>query len=398
MLKAALLFLVLVILPDRAAARDLRADPATGEGTSAVEGEAVGDDTVEERAERAARAVRSQEVFPRATIGLAGEIEGDWTVASDEAADEIATLQATVEAASALEWAEGSGLFSTLVFEQVRDQDDDGAFEDEGLYVEELYAAWQWERTNLLGGKFDPAFGLASDAAPGIYGSDFADDYELTERLGLGAGFAFDAGGGEHRLDAATFVADTTALSGSTITDRGELDRSDGGPSNTGDLRSFTLMLQGSFVDERAGDGAGIGYALSLERQAGGRGDPGDEIGVAAATTRIVPLDGDRTLELLGEIALFDDIAATKEGAGYLTLGAALGFAPWSLSATYALRHVENDDHLATLTLEHEVSENASIAVGYRFGDEEGVVSHGIGALLLVSLGAGIALAPGGAR
>ena len=47
------------------------------------------------------------------------------------------------------------------------------------------------EHFSLFAGKFNPAFGLGFDLAPGIYGEDHPEDYELTERIGFGGSVTF---------------------------------------------------------------------------------------------------------------------------------------------------------------------------------------------------------------
>jgi hypothetical protein len=74
-------------------------------------------------------------------------------------------------------------------------------FDDEGFFVETLFLRWEWDRFSLHAGKFNPAFGFAWGLAPGIYGVDFAEDYEITERIGFGGTIEFgDAAVGRHRL------------------------------------------------------------------------------------------------------------------------------------------------------------------------------------------------------
>lgn len=34
-------------------------------------------------------------------------------------------------------------------------------------------------------GKLNPGFGIAWDKAPGIYGTDLAEDYEISERISV---------------------------------------------------------------------------------------------------------------------------------------------------------------------------------------------------------------------
>ncbi len=95
-------------------------------------------------------------------------------------------------------------------------------FEDIGVFVETLGLAYQFGAVTLFGGKFNPTFGIAWDVAPGIYGADLADDYELTERIGGGGAVTLGGGDfGRHTLTGQVFFLDTSVLSQSWGTESG---------------------------------------------------------------------------------------------------------------------------------------------------------------------------------
>jgi len=318
--------------------------------------------------------------YPRLSVTVPIEIESDNTVDATDSAAELSDTYTTTEAEIALEYAEGSGAFALLVLEPLIDPEDDRFFEDIGLYAEELYLRHDFGPLAVIGGKFDPDFGVAWDAAPGIYGVDFAEDYELTERIGFGVEVPFALAGGEHLFSASTYFADTTALSDSALFRRGQTDRSDGGVSNTESFESFAVAVSGE-IDA-------LGYNVGLRYQERGRGDADDELGGVLGLTYAVAL-GEGELGLLGEVALFDGYQGATDDATYGTFGASYGLGPWSGSAVYAFRDVDNatTDHLATATLDYTFDAGVTASVAYRYGDEGGVESHTIGFLLAYELG-----------
>ncbi len=320
--------------------------------------------------------------YPRLEGGVSIEVENDFVADSDDpAADEANDLYTTTEAGLSLLFSPETSLGATLVLEPIRDPApfEDREFEDHGLYVEELYLRRDFGAFAALGGKFNPAFGVAWDIAPGMYGADFAEDYELTERLGGAVEIPFALGGGEAVFSLAAFAADRTALSGSLISQRGNVDESDGGVSNTDAPESFVASLAGE-----AGD---LGWNLAFRRQAKGVGDTDDEWGFVGGLA--APLGGDLGIEALAEAAFFPEFGGGPESALYLTLGLSAPVGPVTLSGVYGLREVENapTDHLATISAEYQLAENAVIAAGYRYGREGGDDSHIVGLLFVYEFG-----------
>lgn len=363
------------------AAEDVQAQETPAEsslpeaGPGVVQPDALSEEAFEDAGEEA------EVGFPRVVWGVAAEIEDDWTFSATDEDAELNNLYPTVEAELAFEFAEGSGLYSTLVFEPVRDPTGDSAFQDLGLYVEELYAAVTvaggWVG---LAGKYNPAFGLAWDVAPGLYGADFAEDYELTEGLGAAVSIPFTAFGGEQRLNFSGFTADASVLSDSLFTSRGNVSRADGGPANT-NTPSLAAALTGPLTDE-------LEYDLGLRWLQAGEGDPADEHGAVAGLVWS-PEIARGEAQFLGEAAYFQNYDSTEDSAVYFTAGAAWSIDRWTVSGVYSLRDMEaaDTDHLATASLEYEVLDNAVAAVGYRFGREGGENSHTVGVLFAVEFG-----------
>lgn len=338
---------------------------------------------------------------PRISWTIAAEVEDDWTFSANDSAAEINDLSPTVETALSFEFIEEAGLFSTLVLEPVRDPRNDRTFSDVGLYAEELYGQLANGQIKIRAGKFNPAFGQAWDTAPGIFGTSFAEDYELTERVGGGFAWSLPAASGAHELSASLFMADRTVLSNSAFTKRGQLSNDDGGASNTGGLQSFAVSLDGALSGECGSTGSAC-YTAGFRYQPGGDNDLGDEKGFVLGI-RPRKEAGSGELELLAEAAYFIDAEAGDVNAFYGTIGAAYEFhsgdaaeagLPLTASAVYSLRDFEKNkaSHLATTTLEAEITPGFSVGIGYAFSRKESENAHALGILFAYEIGGGMAL------
>ena len=322
----------------------------------------------------------ADESYPRLTGAIAIELEDDYTFNSDDPTAEVNDIYTTTEAALALEFSPDTSLNATLLLEPVIDAspNEDRFFNDHGFYAEELYLSHDFGSAAVILGKFDPAYGFAWDVAPGIYGVDFAEDYELTERLGFAVEVPFQYSGTEGAFSIAAYAADRTFLSNSLFEERGEIDASDGGVSNTDAPESFVASVYA--------ETEGVLWNVGLRRQAKGAGDTHDEYGVVAGATTV--LEGSE-VDLLGEVAFFPNFDGGADSAFYGTVGVGAPVGPFYLSGVYALREVQNapTDHLATVTAEYEIAENAAIGVGYRYGHEGGDDNHTVGAVFVYEFG-----------
>ena len=287
---------------------------------------------------------------------LVGEVE--LAVQFDHAYDadtggeaHLSDLYADSEASLALHLSPAWSVQTGLVLEPVRGLTDDRAFDDQGLYVEQLFLNYDGGWFSLYAGKFNLGFGLAWDRAPGVYGTDFAEDYEVTEQVGFGGALKLETlAHGEHEIGAAVYFADTSFLSNSAITrprfgdaDTGRprrLRERNGGPGNTESLESYVVSLDGGAFPYLPN----ATYHLSHLRREAGATETDDEKGYAAALQVALDLGGGATLTPLVEVAWFDDLGGQPQDATYVTWGAELAFAPWSLSFSQTMRRLDEAD------------------------------------------------------
>jgi hypothetical protein len=333
--------------------------------------------------------------YPRLDAEIGIEIQDDYVADSDDSDAELNDLYTTTEPYFSFKATRQLSLEAGFVLEPVQDPDpgDDRVFEDHGLYAEELYVNYAGDGFDVYAGKFNPSFGTAWDIAPGIYGSDLAEDYEITERIGAGGALVFGEGGlggegfGTHRLAANTFFADTTFLSESAITDRGELDEADGGVSNTEDFSSFSVTLDGEGFSA-----APIGYHLGVQHQEAGVGDSDHQTGFVAGLNGSFALGEDTAVEPLIEVAAFDGFDGGDEDRTYLTAGATVLHGPWNTAVSYTGRFTDagggndTDDGQIQFSAGYAFANGLTADIGYKYVEEGEVDSHVIGVLLTYSL------------
>lgn len=296
-----------------------------------------------------------------------GELElgVDSTFDADDPAAEITDTYLSLELAFEAALAERLSLFGGLTLESVLDAADDRTFEDIGLYFNELGLRYAFGETSVSAGKISPVFAVAWDAAPGFYGTALAEDYELSEMIGIAVETPLGAGG----LSVAVFYADDTGLSNSIGTKRGRTNVADGGVGNTGKFNNIALQYGQDFGDTSAWVGARY---LSA-----GQGDVSDETGLVAGLSH----DFGNGFDLIGEVAHFNGAGGTNDDATYVTAGASYGLDDWTFSAAATI--IDNSsadtDSLVTLGVDRAITENFEISFGVARFDVGGDRSSAVG-------------------
>ena len=337
---------------------------------------------------------------PRLEVEIDIEIQNDYAFESDDPDGEFNNLFTTTEPAVGFYILPGLSIQSGLVIEEITNTQpgEDRVFDEHGIFVEQLFLLYENPYFSAYGGKFNPPFGIAWDVAPGVFGTEQAEEfYEQVEKIGFGGAVNFGGEGiggegfGEHSLSAQTFFADTTILSDAFGTERGPLRLRDGGPSNTEDLSSFTVTLDGSFPEVFAEPG----YHLGVLRQESGRGDPEDEVAVAAALTASVPLGEELAVEPLVEYVHFFDAEGQDQERDILTGGLGVTYGPWNLALAHTSVFTDvndpmledNDVHQSQVSVGHSFGFGLDVDLGYKFVQENDIDSHVFGVLLHYNFG-----------
>ncbi len=304
--------------------------------------------------------------YPHISGELVIEIQNDWAYHSQDRDSELNDLYATLGPAIGLAFSESFSIQSSLVLEPVEDPDphENREFSQHGLFVEELYARLAKGAWSLRAGKLNPRFGQAWDLAPGLYGVDFAEDYELTERIG--AGTSYDLGrdsGGMHILSAEIFFADTSHLTRSLMRDRSRVRRSDGGSSNTARLNSYSLTLEGEAILGAPTLTYNLGFAYQL---AGEGGQP--ESDYVAGLSYGIPINDQLELNFLGEFALLDNADGESDRTRrYFTVSSAANFQ----DLVFALSYTSRDENIRGARDNSDFLAQASVGLFHTVGKGE---------------------------
>jgi hypothetical protein len=275
-------------------------------------------------------------------------IEGDAELQMDAGLGKHRTtaIFATIEPEITVNLSDTFRLFGHFVFEPVEDPIEarTNVFHSQGLYAQELYAGLTVGQVKFALGKINPVFGVATDEAPGIYGTDLASNYDVKGALGLGASvFLTDntIGSGDEAItvkqvvDVSLFTADPSVLSRSLLTDRGQFSWRDTRVGNTDLPESFALAYVYSTMnadDEVAGPTGRV----AMRRLASRGSNVPDEWDILAAGQTAIDLGDERTLRPIAELAYFIHEGGYKRNAGAATLGLEFQQGDWITSAVAA--------------------------------------------------------------
>lgn len=327
-------------------------------------------------------ALAEEQSYPRISGELSTEIQNDWTYSSDNPSAEINDLYPTVILGTIVELTQGFSFNLEVTLEPVEEATEDRAFKDLGGFLNIATALYETKLFSVYGGKFTPNFGIAWDLAPGIYGVDFNEDYELVEMIGFGGGINFIAAG-THTISASTFFQDTSVLSKSVGTQRGPKRKSDGGPANTEDLSSFTLAIDGEF--EKV---AGFRYHAGFSSLAAGEDGDSRQMGYVVGVEYAFDIGENIAIAPLAEYAYFDSAGGIKDDtAKYFTAGIAMNYKNWVASTTYQRRETKltsanTDDFVIDFTMGYVFDMGLGVAAAWRVAEEEDISSKGLGLLV----------------
>lgn len=312
------------------------------------------------------------------------ELGDDLTFHSSDPANELNDLYLNGELALTVALTSMFSVNAGLTFEPVRDPaaGKDRVFADQGLYVEVLNAQVDIGNASIVAGKFGPGFGTAWDNTPGVFGVDFAEDYELAEMIGFGGGYTFqNMYSGTVVVGANVFFADTTFLSDSLFTRRGRTRRSDGGAANTGRFDNFSITADGSNIPGLQG----FSWHIAYRHMSPGTGDSKAENGFVASLAREMNLGNGVTLGLTGEAAYLANAGASADDRLYLTSGMSFAHGPWHGELAASLRRQNlaaggaTNDYLLQLSGGYKFENGVDLSLGYARTRDAKTSGHKIG-------------------
>ncbi len=332
----------------------------------------------------------AQEFTPYIAGELLLELENDNVISATDPDNEINALYPTVELVAIVGLTPVFALNLGVILEQVLEPDSDNYFDDLGLYVDTVNIQADFLDATITAGKFAPTFGKAWDDTPGLFGTDIAEDYEVTEMIGFGVSYPFrTATAGTHTLSANAFFVDTTALSESAFTNRGRVRLSDGGPANTEQLDSFSITLDGEDIPALAGLSYNLGYA----HLSAGNGDEADENGFVFGLKHTSQQDNGWESGLNGEIAYFNNAGGTQGNAVYFTAGLSFEKDAWHAELAGSVRQIDlssggnETTSLLQLSGGYVFANDVDLTLGYAYVNEDSDNAHVVGVQLSRAFG-----------
>lgn len=329
---------------------------------------------------------------PRIEGAIPVELEAGFDTRSDDGGNQRNNVFLKLEPEITLHLPAGFSIYAHGVIQQVKaaDAGEDRYFKDEALFVEDLYLRYATGRFAFTGGKLNPGFGRAWDVAPGVYGTEMAEDYEMSERIGISAAAGFGGEGwGRHRLTAGTFFLDTTMLSHTLGTSRGTTGRGDGGVSNTEDFSSFNLVLEGGEFKALPG----FEYHFAYIRQAHGVDGDTDETGVAAYAAYGVDAGGGVRLTPMVELVRFDDSGGARDTErDYATIALSGEWQGWNAVLSYTRRQTDTPgagsvrDHLYQVGFGYSFDFGLTADIAWKRLRESAVETDTVGVLFTYTI------------
>ncbi len=319
------------------------------------------------------------------------ELHNNWAHRSDSTNNERNDTWLKIEVVTEAKLAPHLALKTQVTVEPVSDPEPgkDRFFGDQGAYLQNVYLEYEAGDFTLRGGKFGQKFGTAWEAAPGIWGKDFAKGYELAEQTGFAADYNFAAGtAGKHVLTAGAFFADTSVLSESVVTNRHRRREADGGAGNTNDFSSFSLALAGGEIALLPG----LRYHLAHTSRASDAPGEATELGYVGAL-QFTAKAGVMDVTPLIEYADFANRGATRgKDASFLTTAIRFDYGKWNLALARTGRSTQEsgsaavDDHSSQASLGYAFENGIILSGGYRKTQESGVDTDTLGLLVEYTL------------
>ena len=337
------------------------------------------------------------------------DLKAAWLHPSDGSVGDSYLIGPETENTFKLKATDRLSFMANIITEPVIDPElgENQLFSGTGAYVDVLQAQYDFENFSIWGGKIHPTFGRAWDVTPGLHGTDIAEGYDMTERLGGGASYDFEAGGFANRLQANAFTTDRTILSESLFNNRGRTSLDDGGAGNAKGVSSVAAALDGCLgaeIDSCYDEGS-FGYQLAARYQKGGVGSDGDELGFLGSLNKSILLSDETTLRLFGEAAWFRNFEGSADDAVVMTASAAIEIGQATYSVAYSQQKnllasgSDTNEYLVDATAMYDLSdmvslfgESWSIGAGYTFDRADGENVHAVGFKLSSEFGTNIPL------
>jgi hypothetical protein len=232
-------------------------------------------------------------------------------------------------------------------------------FSEMGFLVEEIKMQFHNDDIKLFAGKFDPNFGTAHRKSKrmGVFTSQFAEDYNLREKIGVGATALLESS----QITFNTFFNDNTDLSRSAINDRGRARRSDGLAGNTSTISSYSLSMEGEDLFGFKNLFYNLGYrSLGVDKSI----NTSRETGYVVGAEYLHKISKETSLIPFAEYTALKNLSGIKgRDAQYSTIALIGNYRNWISSFALQMRNIDknylNDRHIFDRQLQ--------LSIGYKF-------------------------------
>ncbi|MBK5344135.1 hypothetical protein JFU48_22425 [Pseudomonas sp. TH49] len=280
-------------------------------------------------------------------------------------------------------------------------------FDDVGLVVNDLNYYQNNANSAFMVGKYHVPFGRAADTAPGLYTEDFVATYDLDGMLGGTVAYRyFDQTLGMIEPNVSVYTADNSFLGRPYFRHGEKLQRSDGGPSNTGKLDSYALTVNWLAIPAIPFLEMQVGYMANKQGEdVPQNGNAADEtIKVASAryiwayapSTDLEPTLAGHYFDIVPFVEFADvhnEDAIQGNDTRYLTTSLTFDFGDWAVGATRTDKQrqstggADHQDYLNELSVTYNITGQIKLGVSAGTQKEDGQVSDLIGLALTYSGG-----------
>jgi hypothetical protein len=232
---------------------------------------------------------------------------------------------------------------------------------DESLLVEELKLDFKNEDMNFFFGKFDPTFGTAyrKGKRMGVFTSQFAEDYNLREKLGAGISAFLE----NSKITINTFYNDTTGLSRSALSNRSRAPSSNGIAGNTGTLSSYSVSMEGENLFNIENLFYNVGYrslgVASVQNRA-------RETGYVVGSEYVYKITEATSLIPFVEVVRISNFTGERgRDAVYSTFALMTKYSSWIASVSRLDRNIKSGQSGTPRVGDNQLQ----LSVGYKFND-----------------------------
>lgn len=260
----------------------------------------------------------------------------------------------------------------------------------EGVTAGDVWLQWSDQRTGIIGGRYTAPFGLAPLLLPGVFDTNFVNNYNFGGLMGgLGTLSTGDEGGGIHALNAGFFGIDTTFMADGIFASTA----APSGPGTGGGVDSWMIGYSGANIPlifptldvNIAYISFGEGVGTTAQQQGFNAG---------AYWQYIINNDGNDTLDarawsigpLFEYVHFWNNNGIEDASADYYTFGLITNYGNWQADATVGWQNLTDptsgnqDNFLFTANVGYNFfGPQSLVQVGYAYEESAGVIDHQVG-------------------